>query len=203
MGEPLVVLIGGPPGVGKTTLGRALAARLGFGSLPGDALYVAAKTLTDESTHPALHEASKKGHLRYFTDGPPEKLVADAIALEDAMWPVFQAVIASHRVTGHGVVIDWWLLSPDAASKVEDGTVASLWLTIDDADLEARERSNLGWMEGSSDPDRMLSNFMYRSFWRNRLVTSQAEERGLPVLRVGASESVSDLVDRALTVLGR
>jgi 2-phosphoglycerate kinase len=200
-GGARVVLVGGTPGAGKTTLARALAAELGFGSLPGDALYAAAKALTDDATHPALHEARKKGHVRYFTEGPPEKLVSDAAALEEEIWPAFEAVIASHLVSGDGVVIDWWLFSPESVAAYDDDRVASLWITIDDAVLEARERSIVGWTDGSSDPERMLSNFLHRSRWRNWLVASQAAELGLGVIHVDGSESVPDLTERALGLL--
>ena len=46
MGNAKVILIGGPPGAGKTTLGRAVAARLGVVSLTIDDLFLAAKAIT-------------------------------------------------------------------------------------------------------------------------------------------------------------
>jgi Zeta toxin len=43
---PKVILVGGCPGAGKTTLGRAIAARLGYASLTIDDLLGAARAIT-------------------------------------------------------------------------------------------------------------------------------------------------------------
>ena len=102
-----VLLIGGPPGAGKSTLGRAVAAELGFGSLTVDDLVVAARVLTTEETHPDLHHMRRVGYRQYFTDGPAEKLVSDALALEAAMWPAVEQVIVSHAASKSPLVIDW------------------------------------------------------------------------------------------------
>ena len=196
-----VLLIGGPSGAGKTTLGRALATELGFEALSGDDLAMAGRALTTGDSHPSLHVMRGIGHVRYFTEGPPEKLISDAVALEDTMWPVVERVAQFRAATGAPAVVDWWLLPPDRAAGLGEG-IASVFLHVDPELLWAWERSNTEWMAGSADPERMLANFMERSLWRNDLVRAEAERAGLPVLHVGASDSVASLVSRALAVLG-
>lgn len=195
------MLIGGPPGAGKSTLGRGLASRLGFGSLTGDDLLVAARTLTTARSHPAFHYGDGQGHVHYFTEGPGERLVADALAREEAMWPVLKRVISSHLASGDPVVIDWWLLRPTTVAALEDERIHSFWLYIDPGALWDRERKNTGWMEGSVDPDRMLDHFMFRSLWRNELVAEEAEDLGLPTLRLSGGEPVDAIVQRVLEYL--
>lgn len=191
-------MIGGPPGAGKSTLGRALARELGFDALSIDDLLVAGRVLTSERTHPSLHETRRVGHLRYFTDGPPEKLVADAVALEETMWPVVEAVIASRLQSKSPVVIDWWLLPPKWVAQLDDGRITSIWLHLEPVALEERERSNTEWMEGSSDRGRMLSHFLSRSLWRNELVAAEAAAAGLTVLHLDGSESTEEMLQKAL-----
>ena len=55
MTQPRVFLIGGAPGAGKTTLGVALAARVGASSVTIDDLMTVARMATTPETHPDLY----------------------------------------------------------------------------------------------------------------------------------------------------
>lgn len=197
-----VVLIGGPPGAGKTTLGRNLAARLGFASLTVDDLVMVGRLFTDDVSHPAFHKMRRVGATAYFTETPGEQLVADSLELEEAMWPVVERVIASHLATKGPIVMDWWLLSPLKVAALANSKVRSLWLNIDSVALTERERSNVNFFGQPSGSGQILSNFMYRSLWRNDLVASEATALGLPIVRLGGDESPQDVVERALELLG-
>lgn len=191
-----VLLIGGAPGAGKTTLARSLASRLGFAATTGDDLLAAGRILTTENSHPALHRMSGD-HVAYFTDTSPERLVAHARELADVMWPVFESVISRHTRSRAPVVMDWWLLSPDRVRALDTDGVASVWLHIDPDELDRRERA-LDWFRaGSSDPDRMHANFMARSLWANE-VAEGAGHVGLPVIHQSGRRTVTDLGDEAL-----
>ena len=195
-----VVLIGGAPGSGKSTLGRALAAELGHGSLSGDDLAIATRSVTTPEDHPELHLSGSAGHVTYFTNSPPEKLIQDAQDLEHAMWPVLDRVASAHLQTRDGVVIDWWLLRPEAVSAMTCDRVTSLWLHIDPDLLWERERRNTSFLGDSPDPERMLDNFMARSIWRNDLIEEQATRLELPLLRI-SDQTVRQLTVEALDLL--
>jgi hypothetical protein len=141
------------------------------------------------------------GHTRYFTESDPERLIADAVALEEMMWPAVARVIRSHATTKAPSVIDWCLLSPEKVHELEDDAVRSIWLHVDPVVLEERERLNTEFLAESSDPEQMLSNFMQRSLWRNELVAAQAAALGMPVLHQSA-ETIEDLVEGVLELLG-
>lgn len=201
MGDSHVLLIGGPPGAGKTTLGRALAAATGMTSVTGDVLVTAIRAVTGPESHPAFF-AALEGHTRYFTDSAPESLVTDAEELEAAMGPVVERVVRSHLMKGDSMVLDWWLLSPQHVAELGHRAVKSVWLWIDPDVLEDRERLNTEFLEGSTDPDRMLANFMHRSLWRNDHVRAEAERLGLPVIEQRGGASVEELVARSLEAVG-
>lgn len=197
-----VLLIGGPPGAGKTTLGTALANRLGITSLSVDDLVVAAKAVTTPDTHPGLWALARAPVHEYFTDSSVERLVADATQRHEATWPMVEAVIRKHASTGGTpIVIDGWHLRPSQVAALSLDNVWSGWLAPAPEVLEQRERA-FGFHAGSADPERMLANFLARSHWHNRLIAEQATGFGMALLRQPGNVSVDDLCDRILDDLG-
>lgn len=203
MDELRVLLVGGAPGVGKTTLARGIASRLGFASTSGDDLVVVARSMTTSHSHPDVHRVGAGGHTTYFTDGPPERLIEDAVALQDAMWPVFERVVRRHVEDRAPLVVDWWLLAPSLVGALDEPRIASIWLHADPGLLDRRERALTWFRRGSSDEERMHANFMHRSLWRNRMVATEARSLGLPIVDQPGGRTATQLVDEALSILGR
>lgn len=201
MTSPTVVLIGGPPGAGKTTLGRALAARLGAASVSVDDLVTGARAITTPRSHaPLFAMRAAGGHVPYFTEGPTERLIADAIALEELTRPMVDAVVRSHLGRSEPAVLDWWLLDPDWLAGLDGVQVGTILLRPSAELLWQRERAT-GFTDASDDPERMLANFVHRSLWRCEHLATAALRLGLPVLEIDGSEPVDALVDEVLRLL--
>ncbi len=146
-----VVLIGGAPGVGKTTLGRALAARLDTTSLSVDDLLTAAKSVTTHLSHPGLHVMGTMNYIEYFTTSSVAQLKADADLQHEAAWPAIEKVIRNHTTWGPRIVIDGWALRPKNVSRLDLRNVISFWLVADSSVLEERERKNFDWLRKSPE----------------------------------------------------
>lgn len=188
-----VILIGGAPGAGKTTLGSALAVKLGVTSLTIDDLVTAVVAVTTPETHPGIHALRKGPHTEYFTNSSVEQLIADATLRHEATWPMVQQVIRKYVSLGRGIVIDGWHMRPEWVAQLPMENVWAGWLVIDTAVLEARERKNDDFLEGSTDPERMFANFMGRSLWYNNLIKEEASALKMKILHQDGNKSVGAL----------
>ena len=196
-----VLLIGGAPGVGKTTLGRSLAIRLGITSLTIDDLLTAAKAVTTPGSHPGLHVMQGLNYIEYFTGSSLERLQADATRQHEAAWPAVEKVIRNHASWGSPVVIDGWALDPRRVAQLDLNSVMSFWLVAGPGVLEERERRNIAFTRDSPDPERMLKNFLARSLWYNQLIKEQAGELQLNVLEQNGELSTDELCRMVLEKL--
>lgn len=124
-----VILIGGPPGAGKTTLGATLARRLGIPSLSTDDLVVAAHAVTTPKTHPGLWAVSPASWFEYFTHSSVEDLEADATRLHEAAWPMVKALIQKYGTgASSAIVIDGWHFRPRYVADLGLDNVWSGWI---------------------------------------------------------------------------
>lgn len=197
-----VFLIGGAPGVGKTTLGCALAAKLRIASVTIDDLLTVAQTVTTPETHPGLHVMRKVPHLEYFTNSSVDQLKADANVLHEASWPLVRSVILKHAEWAPSpIVIDGWHLRPGMVAELNLHNVWSGWIVITPSVLVQREKNNIKWLQGSSNPERMLENFLARSLWYNDLIKEQASKLQMNILPQAGDASVDDLCEMILETI--
>ncbi len=198
--EARVFLIGGAPGVGKTTLGRALGARLGISSVSIDDLMTVAQTVTTRETHPGLHAMRRVPSRKYFTDSTLDTLQRDADAQHAACWPFVEAVVVKHATWDpSSIVIDGWYLRPERVATLELDSVSACWIVASPSVIEARERANTAWLEGSADPARMLENFIARSLWFNQRIGDEARALGMRVLLQPGDVPVDELCRQVLS----
>jgi len=195
---PRHAVLTGAPGAGKTTLGAALARRLGCGAFSMDDLYVAAKALTTPQSHPGLHCMRRLPSAEYFTETEPAALIADAVAQHAALLPAIEAVVRYRAVNGPPAVIDGWFVTPEDVQRWDLPSVRAVWLVTSEAVLVARERAFAGFYAGSAAPERMLRHFVARSLWHDARIREQAGRLGLPLLEHDGRESPDELATRAL-----
>jgi 2-phosphoglycerate kinase len=194
-----VFLIGGAPGVGKTTLGCRLAAKLGIASVTIDDLMTVAQTVTTPETHPGLHVMRKVPHLEYFTNSSVEQLKADADVQHEATWPFVKSLILKRATwAASSIVIDGWHLRPSNVAELNLPNVWAGWVVISPTVLVEREKRNLEWLQGSSSPEQMLDNFLARSLWFNELIREEASKHEMNILYQSGDASVDDFCNMIL-----
>jgi 2-phosphoglycerate kinase len=193
-----VYLIGGPPGVGKSTLGLVLGARLGIASLSVDDFTLAAQAITTPETHPGLHVMRRVPSTEYFTDSSVEQLKSDATAQHEATWPLVERVVRIHATRESAIVIDGWHMRPRMVAQMELDNVWSGWIVPSDSVLEEPESRNEEFVRKSTNPQRMLENFLARSFWFNDLIKREATELQMNILPQPGETSVDELCQMVL-----
>jgi cytidylate kinase len=154
----VLIAIDGPAGAGKSTVARALAARLGFGYLDSGAMYrcVALAQLREPAVDPAALAAAAQIELgpgRVALDGedvteairtPEVSTAASAVA---ALPAVRSALVDKQRaLLAQG---DWVCEGRDIGTVVAPGAELKVFLTADPAERARRRAAELGDATGA------------------------------------------------------
>ncbi len=153
----MVIAIDGPAGAGKSTVARALAARLGFTYLDSGAMYrcVALLTLARPGAEPAELAAGARIELgeRILLDGRDVSAeirtpaVSDQASILAAMPLVREALVARQRALLAGG--DWVAEGRDIGTVVAPEAELKVYLDADPAERARRRATQIGADEGS------------------------------------------------------
>ena len=200
---PRVVLLGGAPLVGKSTVGRKLAAHFGFDYLSTDDLGLAARAVTKRSTHPGLHSMEENDYQEYYVTRSQAQLLAEAEASHAALWPALQDVIWAHTAWLPPVVLEGWALRPGAGGGAGREGVCGIWLVAEAGVFELRLRQDPSFWKGASDEEAMFSHFLARSQQFNDLMRRECTRLGQAVVEVSAAASADDVFAACLKVMAQ
>ena len=166
---PLIILIGGTTGVGKSTIATQLAARLGITRIIStDAIREVMRSLFSERIMPALHTSSFEAHevvrgpIPKSADrvivGFEEQTRAVAVAVESLIErSVFEGtdliIEGAHLVPG-------FIESPPWSPPWDDkAVVVPILITVDDEDVHRSHFFLRGTEAGQRNVDRYLKSF--------------------------------------------
>jgi 2-phosphoglycerate kinase len=196
MAESEVIVIGGAPFSGKTTLAKRLAAQRGYALVAIDDLGTAVRALTTAQSHPALHPMAGWDYRAYYLAHPPATLIHHSRQEHDALWPAIVAVLNAHLQWAGPVILEGWQLDPAYVASVTHPRLRACWLLIDDAILEARLRADTAFYQGCADVERLILHYLARCRWVNDRVRQAAVHEASVVLAVEAGETVDTLLTR-------
>jgi 2-phosphoglycerate kinase len=201
MAVPKVVLIGGPPAVGKSAVARYIAARYQYNCITTDDIGKAVRAVTTVQTHPTLHAFNDIDYQEYFTGTSVETLINHARQSHDIIWPALEMIIRTHSTWGDPLVLEGYALWPEKVMAAGFSSTGAVWLTCDDGLLEARIRSQVSFYQGASDEEALITNFLRRSSRYNQLMVESAMQCDAKVIRVQFSYSVEDVADQCVSAL--
>jgi 2-phosphoglycerate kinase len=193
-----VIVIGGAPFSGKTTLAKRLAAQRGYALVAIDDLGTAVRTLTTPQSHPALHPMAGWDYRAYYVAHPPPTLIEHSRREHQALWPAIAAVIHAHLQWAGPVILEGWQLEPERLRSVTHPRLRACWLLVDDAVLEARLRADTAFYQGCTDVERFIRHYLARSRWMNGRVPRAAVHEADVVLQVGPEDTADTVATRCM-----
>ena len=203
MSYPRVILIGGAPMSGKTTVAHMLATKLGYGCLSTDDLGEAIRAVTTKDAHPHLHPMDGYDYREYFVTRSPAALIADISMEHHAMWPAVQSVIRKHATWGEPIVIEGWSLWPERVTQLRLPSVHALWFVANEETLHERMVKAVEFYGGASDEEAMMRHYLARSFWYNARLKEAVKKFALTSIALPLRAPVHEIVEMCLDQLRR
>ena len=196
-----VILIGGAPFSGKTTLARSLARKIRYDCISTDDIRMALTAVTTRRSHPGLHILSGKDYWEYYRVTPVEVLIADAELQHRSTWPALEAVIMAHASWSSPAIIEGWGLLPSMVNTLCLDNISSLWLIVSEEVLRERITSQKEFYRGASDKTGMIQGFLNRGISFNKRVRKEVISSGLASLQVTLETTEEELLDSCLELV--
>jgi len=201
MSHPRVILIGGAPMSGKTTVAYRLAATFGYGCLSTDDLGEALRAVTTKDSHPHLHPMDGYDYREYYVTRSPDALIADVTREHRALWPAVQSVIRKHATWGKPIVIEGWGLWPERVTQLRLPSVRALWFVADEQTLHERLVQAVEFYGGASNEEAMRDHYLARSFWYNARLKEAVKQFALTSIELPSRAPVHAIVEMCLEQL--
>ena len=201
MAIPKVVLIGGPPFVGKSATACYIAARYRYACIPTDDIGKALGVVTTVQTHPGLHTLDDMDYQDYFTVTSVDALIDHARRSHKIIWSALETIIRTHSTWGDPLVMEGYALWPEWVMAAEFKATKALWLSCDNQLLEKRIRSQKDFYRGASDEEALITNVLRRSSRYNELMVESAMTCSATVINVEIGHSIEDVANLCVSAL--
>lgn len=201
MTYPKVILLGGAPNTGKTTVSRLIASRLNYACLSTDDLLKAITSVTTPKSHPHFHFMAGWETQEYYVHHPVDKLILHTIERFKFFRKAIEAVVKSHVSREEPIVIEGFGLWPEEFKNLNLPDVGMVWLVADEILLDKRTRNIKPLYEGASDEERMIQNYVGRSVWYNSKVIEAVGRLDIPSIKVSDELSAEALSVALLNIL--
>lgn len=196
--KPVIVLVGGTTGVGKSTVATTIAHRLGITHVvPTDALREVMRAVLSKELIPALHESSFLAWKTVNQSIDKDPLIAGFIEQIKIVAVGIRAVIDRAIREGLNVVIEGVHIVPGFISSqmCEKAFIVPMIITVEDEDLH---RSHFYIRELQTEGVRPFERYRENFDWIRKIglyVNERAKENDVPII---SSHSLDTTITVAL-----
>ena len=200
---PLIILLGGATGVGKSTIATQLASRLGITRVVStDAIREVLRSTLTQEMFPTLYSSSFEADkaVRQPIPHSGDRLIIGFREQAAAVAVGAQALIDRAIAEGTDIILEGAHLVPGFLESVEsdEAVIVTLLVAVEDEELHRSHFYRRGRDTSKRDGDRYLNAFKKIRKIQKYMVNS-ALMRGVPVIEhVDLDHSLSEVVDHVL-----
>ncbi len=175
--EPVLVLVGGPAGAGKSRLAQALAVRTESTVAQVDDLQTAIETLVPADRLPEYYVPATT-YLRTDSAAEINRAIEEIAAF---FAPAVLAALSNRVESGTSTVFEGDFISPEVAAQARSSGVRSLFLLASDEEI----RGNFLARDGDEQAGRAAVCAL-----RSRLLAERCAELGIPAISARPFETL-------------
>jgi 2-phosphoglycerate kinase len=199
--ETRVILIGGSSHAGKSTLGRSLAAKLGWSYRSTDKL----------ARHPGRPWVSANGkaipeHVaKHYENLSVDALFLDVLShYEKNVLPQVEAIVCSHvsDLSTECLILEGSALWPGfIANLVSTNGVKAIWLTASDQLFRDRIFSESNFYYVNEDEKYLIQKFLERTLLYNKSMRKEVERLGFICIDVEFTSILDELSKKCMELM--
>jgi len=193
-----VIVIGGSPMIGKTTISTMLGARLLYPCISSDDVGEILQTVVD------INPMKGTFYLDYYANSTKEQLIKDLVVYHQHLETAIYRLIEIHSSSWKNpLIIEGYALYPDMMNKIKNDNIFSIWLIAENDLLKSRMMKKSSFYQEANNPDRIIENYLYRSEWQNRTILEQCRATNQKYMMINEhtkpDEIVSSIYDMITT----
>ncbi|NMG20595.1 2-phosphoglycerate kinase [Brasilonema bromeliae] len=199
--ETRVILIGGSSHAGKSTLGRSLAAKLGWSYRCTDKL----------ARHPGRPWVSANGKVfceyvaEHYRTRSVDTLFLDVLShYEKNVLPQIEAIVHSHAfdLSTEYLILEGSALWPEfVANLVGENGVKAIWLTASDQLLGNRIKRESNFYNVGEDEKHLIQKFLDLTLFYNKRMREKVERLGFICIDVESVSTTDELSNKCMELM--
>lgn len=198
-----IILIGGAPTTGKSTVAEAVAKHLGLPWLSTDQIRGIMRTVADRKQVPKLFNPEGYDAERFLKEFSAQQIAAMEMEQGEAVWPAVKTFINEDYTWEKGFVLEGVNILPKLIRQdfLSDNEIKPIFLVDEDADRIRKVVFTRGlWDDADAYPNEVKEKEVEWVLAFSHLLKKQAEEYGYPTVEVNKDSNDSTRVLQKLGI---